>query len=203
VADDYEHGSWSCAYRVSPVEQPPSLNELLQIIDQVKGHETGWPVWLILHNRPEMRPKIVGDVIECWLNQTEDGDFWRADPGGRMFLMRKLQEDTREIGGLDPGTVFELTLPVWRTGECLLHAHRFARRLGANSVDLAMTWRGLEGRQLSTFASPMRMLPPGYVCSEKTVQTRISTDATAIPDTLPELVQELTRAERRVIRGRA
>ncbi len=58
MPDIYDAGSWVCAYTVSPVQRPPSLSQMLQIVDEVQGHETGWPVWLILHNRPEMKPLI-------------------------------------------------------------------------------------------------------------------------------------------------
>ncbi len=190
--DPYAAGSWSCAYQISQVAEPPNVTQFLSIIQEIKGHETGWPVWLMLENRPEMRPRIVGDVIECWLDLTRDQDFWRADPRGRMFLIRRLQEDTREIHGAEPGRYFDLTLPVWRTGECLLHASRLAKRLGAELVDLRMQWRGLAGRELATLVSPMHMLEPGRMASDNEASTSISTDAAAISDALPELVRRLT-----------
>lgn len=189
--DIYDSGSWSCTYFVSPVDDPPTLPRFRDILLEVKGTETGWPVWLALMGRPEMHPRIVGDVIECWLDKTPDADFWRADPRGRMFLIRRLQEDTREIPGVEPGQIVDLTLPVWRTGECLLHAARLANRLGATDVNLAMTWTGLEGRELTTRASPNRMVMPGRICRDNTVRTDISAEAKAIPDALPELVKRL------------
>jgi hypothetical protein len=191
MAERYTLGRWSCAYSVTPVEHPLSLQQLATIIQEVKGHETGWPVWLSLGNRPGMRPRVVDDVLECWLYETEDGDYWRADPHGYMFLARKLQEDTREIPGVAPGRYFDLTLPVWRTGECLLHASRFASRLGADTVELSMTWSGLKDRELGSIASRERILMPGRLCHDDTVTTSTSTDASAITDTLPELVREL------------
>ena len=192
MTDLYERGSWSCTYSVRPVGSPPSLKRMLEIVEETKGRETGWPVWLFLHNRLEMKPRIVNGVIECWLNETQDGDFWRADPQGRMFLVRRFQEDTREIPGVEPLRFFELTLPVWRTGECLLHASRLAPKLGADTVELSMCWKGLKDRQLSTFVSPGRFIDPGRVCHEASVRSSITSEAAAIPDTLPELVSKLT-----------
>jgi hypothetical protein len=84
----YRHGWWASAYTLEPVEEPPTRAAFLDILNEVQGNETGWPVWLWLSNRPEMRPRPVGDVIECWLNKTGDdahADFWRAHPCGRMF----------------------------------------------------------------------------------------------------------------------
>jgi hypothetical protein len=194
MLEQYPHGWWSCSYTVSPIESPPSLAQLRQILQEIKGHETGWPVWLSLDTTPEMTPHVVDDVIECWLRDTEDADYWRADPKGHMFLLRRLQEDTGEMQGVEPGTVLDVTLPVWRTGECLLHAARLAARVGAQHVELAMTWHGLEGRELRTIASPRRRAPlfPGRVSHENEVRTTIGTVAAGISDTLPELVQSLT-----------
>lgn len=189
---DYEMGSWSCAYQLSPVVTRPTLVELREHMRLVKGNETGWPVWLGLENRSEMAPRIVGDVLECWLRETPDGDFWRADPAGKLFLIRRLQEDTREINGLEPGTAFDLTLPIWRTGECLLHAARLADRLNAEQVELAMTWTGLTGRTLRAIASRDRFLPGTWTCHEDNVRTSITAPASSVTDTLPELVQRLT-----------
>ena len=190
---EYDFGSWRCAYEVSPVDSPPSLVALQTMMREVEGHETGWPVWLTLSNRPEMRPRPVDGVLECWLDQTQDKDFWRADPQGRMFLIRRLQEDTREINGAQPGTIFELTLPIWRTGECLLHAFRLASRLEAEHVALQMTWTGLANRTLTAWASPERWLEPSRVCMTDTVRSRIAVDAETISDTLPELVRSLVQ----------
>lgn len=194
MLEQYPHGWWSCSYTVSPVESPPSLATFREILREIKGHETGWPVWLSLDTRPEMTPHVVGDVIECWLQDTEDGDFWRADPKGQMFMLRRFQEDTGEINGVEPGQVFDLTLPIWRTGECLLHASRLAARLGAESVELAMTWHGLEGRELRTVASRRLRAPlfPGRICQDDEVRTIVETESAAISDALPELVKRLT-----------
>ncbi len=189
---EYAKGSWSCSYRLSPVDAPPSLVELRDLLQTVKGRETGWPVWLSLDNREGMGPRIVGEVLECWLRDTPDGDFWRADPAGRLFLIRRLQEDTREIQGIEPGTAFDLTLPIWRTGECLLHAARLADQLGARQIELSMTWAGLANRALRVVASRDRFLPGTWRCHENVVRTTISTSATSVLDTLPELVQQLT-----------
>lgn len=187
----YQRGYWNCSYRVSPVEQPPTLPEFMQIIREVEGHETGWPVWLLLDNRPEMRPYINDGVIECWLKETGLLDFWRADPRGRMSLTRLLQEDLEAPDRINPGKLFALTLPVWRTGECLLHASRLADRLGANTVELMMTWTGLQGRELSAVGSPNRWLMPGRTCQQNEVSTSITVEALAISDTLPDLVRQL------------
>jgi len=187
----YRRGYWNCSYRVSPVERPPSLPEFIQIIREVEGHETGWPVWLLLDNQRERKPYLKDGVIECWLKDTALGDFWRADPHGRMSLTRLLQEDVEAPADIGQGKIFGLTLPVWRTGECLLHAGRLADRLSADTVELMMTWVGLQGRVLSAIGSPNRWVTPGRICRENEVRTSITVEALAISDTLPDLVRRL------------
>ncbi len=188
----YEYGWWSTAYMLEPVNVPPSLATFHDILDEVTGHETGWPVWLRLSKRPEMRPRIVGDVIECWLDQTGDdahGDFWRADPHGRMFLLRGYQEDSSDT--IPPGKFLDLTLPIWRTGECLLHASRLAARLGADTVDISMRWTGLRGRELAAWATGTRDIMPGRICAEDEVRSSIHVEAATITDSLAENVRQL------------
>jgi hypothetical protein len=189
-ADRYEAGWWSCSYLVAPVAEPPSLPALRTILFEIKGTETGWPVWLSLEGRPGMGAYVAGNAIECWLRETDSADFWRADPRGRMFLLRRLQEDT-EFRDVPPGTFLDLILPIWRTGECLLHAGRLAARLGADSVDMTMSWHGLAGRELRALAGPNRMLMPGRLCNDSEISTIVAVSAAEIQDTLPELVKAL------------
>jgi len=193
----YAHGWWASAYVLDPVERPPSLPQFRDLLYAIKGSETGWPVWLWLPNRAEMLPYLIDDdVIECWLSAIGDdshADFWRADRRGRMFMLRGYQEDsdaTCSRQGINAGECLELTIPVWRTGECLLHAERLANRLGANTVELSMTWTGLKGRELSAFAS-MRHLRPGRVSAVDRVRTTVQVNAATISDVLPELVKQL------------
>ena len=192
--DHYDHGWWSCSYILSPVDMPPTLPVLRRILLEIKGTETGWPVWLSLDGRPRMGAAIVGDSIECWLQDVEDSaDFWRADPRGRMFLLRCHQEDSRsDFPNTSAGSFLDLILPVWRTGECLLHANRLGRRLEANTVEVQMTWHGLAGRELRARAGPgLRSVMPGKICSDPEVRSRITVPVTQIPDSLPEFVKEL------------
>jgi hypothetical protein len=142
IPQAFEGGWWSCSYLVAPVINPPTLPEFRKILLEVKGNETGWPVWLSLEGRPEMQMRIAGDAIECRLRETDSDDFWRADPRGRMFLLRRLQEDS-DFPNVPAGSFVDLILPVWRTGECLLHAGRLARRLAADDVEMTMSWGAL------------------------------------------------------------
>jgi transcriptional regulator with XRE-family HTH domain len=141
------------------------------------GH-TGWPVFIMM-TRPDLAPKEVDGLLECWLppeggsfpdrsfgNDPAHCDFWRAAPNGRLFLMRGYQEDGQET--FPPGTLFDTTLPIWRMGEALLHAEKLATQLRSSetaSIDVhfRVLYTGLSGRVLKSWANPMvNLFAEGY-----------------------------------------
>ena len=190
----YAAGTYSVAYRVLDPQVEPSLQDLMTVLEQIKGNETGWPPWAIFY-RDELRPRPAGDVIECWLRDTvfEDGahsDFWRVSTRGSAYLLRGYQDDA-DRARVEPGTVLDLTLPVWRAGECLLHAGRLAERLGATSLEFGMEWTGLDGRRLTAWASPDRFLPGEYRGRQHEVSTTVEADVPTLADALPEVVRAL------------
>lgn len=162
----------------------------------IKGHETGWPPWLSL-THPDLEPYTYEETIECWLVETRSGDtaysdFWRAPPQGMMFILRGYQEDCEpnwhEV--LKPGTVFDLTLPVWHVGECLLHAERMAVALNAPSskIVFSFTLEGLHDRTLTSWANPERMLLEYRKSHQNSVTSNIVVRAESIRPNLPEFV---------------
>ena len=127
----YSYGTWTASYAIVADISPPNLVSFLETLRKVEGHETGWPVWLVLSG-DEKRPYPFDGLIECWLATSRQGepahsDFWRASPSGMMFLLRGYQEDEEYSPA---GTIFDFTIPIWRVAECLLHAERLAKALG-------------------------------------------------------------------------
>jgi hypothetical protein len=188
----YAAGTYSVAYQVLDPKVEPALHDLMSILEDVKGSETGWPPWGIF-TRDALRPRSVGDVIECWLRGTvfEDAahsDFWRVSRHGSAYLLRGYQEDSAQAQ-IQPGRWLDITLPVWRAGECLLHAGRLAERLGGTRVEFGMDWTGLRGRRLATWASPDRVLPGEYVGSQDEVSSLVEADVSTLQDALPEIVR--------------
>lgn len=55
-----------------------------------------------------------------------------------MFLLRGYQEDSNP-NSIEPETIFDLTLPVWRVGECLLNAERLATALTDQSASVIIS----------------------------------------------------------------
>jgi hypothetical protein len=186
----YVHGTWSVAYLIDGQFDRPNPAALLAILRKVKGRESGWPPWVVLDS-PGKRPYPKDGLVECWLPTVSPGDFWRASPSGKLYLLRFYQEDAGMVE--KPKTVIDLTVPVWRVGECLLHASRFAAALGNPDarVHVQFRWTGLSGRTLQAIDEPGRS--PGEQCRsvEDVIVSRTSMRASEIVPKLPELVQSL------------
>jgi transcriptional regulator with XRE-family HTH domain len=147
--------------------KPVELHQLSPILRQIMMMHTGWPLFLF-PGRAELEPYEIDGTIECWLKPADAGsnrplgdaahcDFWRVTPTGRAFIMRGYQEDSQDT--FSPRTIFDTTLPTWRMGECLLHAHALAARLAVDSAKTKVRFRalytGLSGRILRSWANPL------------------------------------------------
>ena len=177
-----------------------SMDALLEALGQADRNYTGWPpFWL--PTRKEIAPYPFDDGVECWLGRpyTErhfgdaaHSDFWRAGVDGRLYLRRGYQEDSSDV--LTPATVFDLTLPVWKAGEVLLHGHHLAEALEAAPDTVAkirVRYTGLAGRELKSWANPHRSLIDDYRCRTDEAAGAVSCRARDIDDRLAELVHEL------------
>jgi len=191
----YQHGYWTFAYSVEGSFEEPSLSDLLDLLREVKGHETGWPAWLISGN--QVYPQ--DDMIEGWyidgaLNDPAHADFWRATPEGNLFLLRGYQEDSKD--DVEPGDVFDYIFPIWRVGECLLHAKRLAQALcdGSPAIAVDVRWTGLEGRTLTSIEPRRGVFPPvERQAHQETVTGSTLVTVDDIGDALPEVVETLTQ----------
>jgi hypothetical protein len=192
----YANGVWHVAYSIDAEFASPTGLTFVEILRRVAGHETGWPPWWY-PTRPEIAPYSYNGLVECWLveSHSEDAahsDFWRASPIGKMFLLRGYQEDSQE--GIQPGSILGFTLPIWRVGECLLHAARLAAALGvpSASVHFRAVWDGLEGRALTGWASG-RDLYGGRKSRQKIVSSEVFVNVDDIGTKLAEIVSEVTK----------
>ncbi len=140
------------------------LHRFKDVLRQAEIRHTGWPMFL-LPKRPEYEAKEVDGVIECWLPPNADRpytsdaahcDFWRVAPSGRAFLIRGYQEDAQET--VPPGTILDVTMPIWRIAEAFLHAAQLAMVIAYNPEDVTIRLRthftGLAGRDLRAWSSP-------------------------------------------------
>ena len=202
----FDNGTWWVAYRIIDDFPKPTLSEFLEILRTVKGRESGWPPWWV-PTKQGIEPFPYNGSIECCLfeklsvggerySDAAHSDFWRASPSGNMFLVRGYQEDGADakVRGIEPGTIFDLTLPVWRVGECLLHAERLGQRLaGENSeIEIMINWAGLSNRTLTSWANPHRMMFGTDISHQESITTKSTIKCKSIGANLPEIVQALT-----------
>jgi hypothetical protein len=198
----YRYGTWSVSYQLRGQIRELSLAALLETLRTVVGHETGWPTWWVPDSE-DIAPRPWEGRIECWMakgtvfTDSSHADYWLADRSGQLFLLRGYEDDSQTQGAPEqPGTLLDATIPIWRTGECLLHVERFARAVAeapeSADVDIAVHWRGLANRRLSGWSSRNRFIPQSPNRGQDDARSRLVVPATQISDRLPELVQRLT-----------
>jgi transcriptional regulator with XRE-family HTH domain len=165
----FPHGWYRVDYALEGDLKDIELHKFQDVLRSAVVTHTGWP--LFWSPKPDHRlvPKEIDGTIECWMApggpdldrafcDAAHCDFWRGAPSGRMALMRGYQEDSQET--IKPGTIFDLTLPIWRIGETFLHAAKLAKLIARNpaetKVRLRVLFTGLNGRDLRSWASPTR-----------------------------------------------
>lgn len=157
---------------------------------------TGWTPWW-WPTRDGLRPYVEANVIERSVgandqNITSDhADFWRISPQGLLFIIRGYTEDGMR-DRVEPGSVIDVTLPVWRIGECLLFISRFATLAGSPNaaIGIRCNWTGLQGRRLVSIGGGRGMFEERIARSDA-CSTSITTEVDKIAAALPEIVREL------------
>lgn len=180
---------------IAPLTTPQKLRHVLSGIPK----SSGWtPFWI--PTRDELKPYIEDGLLECWLgkpdthrhfNDPAHSDFWRVTRNGLAYIHRGLDEDGPS--NLEPGTIFDVSLPIWRTAEVLLHARNLARALGGDSdtpVRFRARYLGLEGRELLSWAKPRaRIILDGrYRARSSQVDLDVAFDLQRIEDGLEAVV---------------
>lgn len=195
-----QNGHYAVAYQVIGDFDPPRGAELREALRQGCVPHTGCPPFSV-PTREEIAPYMYDGNVECWLGRDgEDrgpaaSDYWRASPEAQLFLLRGYQEDASKNPKVEPCTLFDVTLPVWRIGEILLHAASMARQFGTEQARVVFVaeWSGLAGRRLAAFANPNRLLLESYVARQDTHRASLEVQADQIEDALPELVDRIVR----------
>ena len=131
--------------------------ELLSAVRASQIQTFGWPIGVLLENRPEYRPRPFGDGIHAEI-AIADGrnsyDYWAVGKNGDFYLLQSLLEDARDRNALFFNT------RIVRVTEALMFAGKLYAALGA-ATDAKMSARfthsGLAGRTLKS-ASPNRQL---------------------------------------------
>lgn len=194
------HGFHYFAYELTGDLRAIPPGQLPELLQRSVARHTGWPPFWY-PTRRGITPYSIDGVVECWLGtDTEPGifvqhdaahsDFWRISPEGYAFLLRGHQEDGLERR--PPATLFDLTLPVWRAGEVLLHAEKLAANLvdGPATVSFVVHYSGLAGRSL-TSVTGNRLLFDGHVSRQDAITMKTVIEAASIAPNLPEIIHPL------------
>lgn len=191
----YCHGYWMFSYQILEDFEPLDLGELRDLVGDVKGNVTGWPVWLHAHR--DAKP-IEGEV-EAWLVKDTESppsrqDFWRVSPEVQLFLLRGYDEDSPDKG--NPGEVLDVLFPVTQIADCLLHSKRMAEELldDTASVAYVATWTGLQGRRLDDTVGRRYLWSPDHHESHQDEITVKGTYNTGdLDEELPEMIKVVTK----------
>ncbi|MDN4633892.1 helix-turn-helix domain-containing protein [Sphingomonas sp. PsM26] len=183
---------------IKPAASPKQLRDILAELPVTSGWSPFW-----VPTRDAIRPMIEEGQVECWLGRPETdrnfndaahSDFWRVRRDGYAYLHRGFQEDGPD--NLEPGTIFDITLPIWRTAEVLLHAANLAKALrgnGESTVHFRARYSGLEGRELISWAKPrVRLGADGrYRARSTQIDLDVLTDVEKIDTALDVVVEEV------------
>ena len=206
VGPRYPHGYYNFAYEIVGAARHTTLAQLPDVIRASVVRHTGWsPFWY--PTRQAVEPYPVDGAVECWLGGNTEtpaemrdpahADFWRITPDGRAYLLRGYQEDSGDLqwasrGNVAPGTVFDVTLPIWRVGETLLQAERLAANLfeGPTTIRFAAKYTGLQGRSLVSIDG-RRDVRDGRTARQESIPLQTHVESQAIGPNLPEIVHTL------------
>jgi hypothetical protein len=206
VGPRFSFGHYSFSYEIIGERRQIAPAQLPDVLRASVARHTGWPPFWY-PTREGIQPYPIDGAVECWLGgdtQTAvenrgaaDSDFWRIHPDGLAFLLRGFQEDDMEAPrpgreSVSPGTIFDITLPVWRVGETLLQAQRLAGNLfdGPTTIRFIATYEGLSGRALTSI-DHRRHVWERRVSRQNSITLNTHVDAQAIDTNLPEIVHPL------------
>lgn len=197
------HGRYCIAYEILGERKQIAPARFPEVLRASVVRHTGWPPFWY-PTRAGIEPYPIDGAVECWLGGDPGGladpahsDFWRIHPDGLAFLLRGYQEDSGDVqrpgrGRVPPGSLFDLTLPVWRTGEALLQARSLAANLfeGPTTIRFVVTYEGLAGRCLVSVEN-RRHVWDDQVARQDSITLNTHIDAQAIDPNLPEILHPL------------
>jgi hypothetical protein len=206
VGPRFPYGRYYVAYEIigEPRQVAPARFPEMLMASVVR--HTGWPPFWY-PTRAGITPYPVDGAVECWLGgdtqtpvadrDAAHSDFWRIRSDGLAFLLRGYQEDDQDgqrigRGATPPGTTFDLTLPVWRVGEVLLHARSLAANLfeGPTTIRVVAHYEGLAGRSLVSLDN-RRHVFEDQIARQDSITLTAHVDAQTIDANLPEIVHPL------------
>ena len=151
---------------------PPNMDFLRKVFSNVP-QLTGWPFWLDSRNFAieDSHPKLIDEkwescIIDISSQLFNHIDFWQMDPKGFFYHLRALEDDIKVGENIPaPYTVLDFGLPIIRVSEVIVIGLNIAKAIGCKEdesiLNFLFKWSGLLGRELDSWANPMRIISPG------------------------------------------
>lgn len=173
------------------------LQDRLEVARRIRL--TGWSTFLSM-TKPGLGPYAHGNAIEAWVGRPVDddpmarepafSDFWRASPDGKLYTIRGYKEDSLPDRAR-PGSVIDVTLPVWRVGEGLLFAARLAEAFeDVEAIAIECRFTGLRNRTMVSVTGDRAMFDNRVSQSDEIAMTSVATSE-QIRDNLAEIMHAL------------
>ena len=200
----FPHGYYEMAFSLVGATPANSLDELRnRLSDAGRIDLSGWPPFLYASGQASPHD----DFVEAWLGLPDHNsrrhrepyqhDFWRASRDGKLYTIRGYREDD-ERDNKPPSRMFHITLPIWRVGEGLLFASRFAETFEeVDQIAVYCRFMGLENRRLvftHSNALSNALLPMGNPCSTGEVILMGQITQQQVQDNLAEVLHPLLRS---------
>jgi len=195
----FPHGYYDMAFKLIGAEPAPTLVELRNRLHAAQRIRlTGWTTFLEM-NSPEWAPYLHEQFIEAWVGRKVDRerlrtsahcDFWRTSRDGTLYTIRGYSEDGIP-NKVPAGAAIDLTMPVWRVGEGLLFASRFAETFeGVDAIAIECTFTGLRDRYLTSVDGMRAMFGDRHSRTDAVTLTGQPT-VLQVQDNLAEVMQAL------------
>jgi hypothetical protein len=199
-----EHGSMEFAASIDgEILEYRANQDFLNLIQSTNPKWTGWSAFSIMTNSefPTFKPRVVDGAWEALVDIfgtgfLDDLTFWRACPDGKFYTYHGFEDDFSNGDRTpEPGTALEFVLAILRAAECLALSLYFAKAMGATDegvLKIMYRWRGINGRTLSSWASPRRMMPPWYSAVQDEVVSTLDVPIETAPAALGGYVYQAT-----------
>jgi hypothetical protein len=194
----FPHGFYEMGFLLVGATPTVGLADLQDRLRQARRIKlTGWTPFLEM-TTPEWAPYPHENFVEAWVGRAvadrnprtpAHSDFWRASLAGQLYTIRGYAED--ELENRPPGRAFDITLPVWRVGEGILFATRFAETFAdVDTIALRCRYTGLNGRTLVSLTGD-RAVFGDDVCRTDEVVLQTQATPAQLRDNLAEVLHQL------------
>jgi hypothetical protein len=207
------HGSWETACEIygCSLDYAASDKFLSELFLHQPGY-TGWPMWRDTRStqNASFRPYPFNrgwESLVVRLNQplfANHIDFWRIEPRGRFYEYRALEDDiagTRGNQRIPAMKALDFLLVIGRVTEAIAVCLSYAKGLGcpeAGLLNIAFRWTKIRGRELASWAEPLRTLFPSSEAVQDEITTRVivplSTGIAEVPQYTRQATVELFEA---------